>query len=945
MEGLEDELTCPVCLELYTCPLLLPCHHNLCRRCAEAFLETHPDEPAGAQAACSSELIPSLENLGSFACPTCREEVRLGDRGVHGLGRNQMLQNIVDRFKQLHAQSQLKSSTVACLVCDATPPKDAVKSCTTCKLSYCGDCLQLLHPSRGGLANHQLVSPVESFDNQQKTVMCPDHKNKPVELYCKLDKAPVCCLCKLVGKHKEHDVAALEEVYGDKKDDLQKVVEELKGKIEEETTKIKELESRKAAMESHGAQVKSQIKTDCDALINTIREREVVMVAKVDAVLKDDTTKIQSFIDSSHEKVKSANSCLAYAKEAEKETDPACFLQAEQLITGRVEQSTSMFVHDEQYKHIPTDRVTVDLSPVKSLLEGLALPHAPVISLEKCKATAHEATVSWDSDDGKGYKFDVLCSSPGDFPVRMHNVQGNSCEVEGLEESTSYGVTVISKTNSGTAKSDMFPMKTTMEPMGIVQELPHLSEPEEIIQELPQHPEPVDIMQELPQLPEPVDIMQELPQHPEPEEIIQELPQLPEPVDIMQELPQHPEPVDIMQELPQHPEPVEIMQELPQHPEPVDIMQELPQLPEPVDIMQELPQHPEPVEIMQELPRSNYFTERSNSDVPGRRLPRCYMGCSVDKIAATDKDHVTPKVSNAKMEDLQRKVEELEVKTKEEKGKIQKSSLSAPSIDKEKCRTSFDMAYIEWQSPGDIGVFELHCSCADESSDDPPIIIQNIRGNSSVVRGLSSDTMYKSQVCATDGNRVCPSATVTMETIPFFFRFDPETAGKRLHLSERNTRAVKGDEIPSLPEVPGRFKTSTVFGTAAVSGGRHYWEVGTENARYYLLGVAYGDVSREVNIGESPGGWGIERTSGDTYKAHDQGNSHDITFSPHPDKIGVLLDYKAGFVTFQDAESKKVIHTFKVKFERPVYPAFSLWIGLGGISSVLKLHTGVSIPQ
>ncbi|XP_066278841.1 E3 ubiquitin-protein ligase Midline-1-like [Branchiostoma lanceolatum] len=321
------------------------------------------------------------------------------------------------------------------------------------------------------------------------------------------------------------------------------------------------------------------------------------------------------------------------------------------------------------------------------------------------------------------------------------------------------------------------------------------------------------------------------------------------------------------------------------------------------------------------------------------------MGCSVDKIAAVDKHHVTPKVSDEKMEDLQRSVEELEVKAEDDRDETQKSPLSAPSICKEKCRTSFDMAYIEWDSSDDSGVFELHCSCDDESSNDPPIIVENIRGNFSVARGLSSDTKYKFQVCASDDNGVCPSASVTMETLPFFFRFDAETAGKRLHLSERNTRAVKGDAIPSLPVAPGRFKTSTVFGTAAVSGGRHYWEVGTEDARYYLLGVAYGDVSREVNIGESPGGWGIERTSVDAYKAHDQGNSREVNFSPHPDKIGVILDYDSGFVTFQDAISKKVIHTFKVKFERPVYPAFSLWIGLGGISSVLTLHTGVSMPQ
>ncbi|XP_035687565.1 E3 ubiquitin-protein ligase Midline-1-like [Branchiostoma floridae] len=466
MEGLEDELTCPVCLELYTCPLLLPCHHSLCRRCAEAFLETHPDKTAGAQAACCSvpPAPPSTEGkLESFACPTCRKEVGLGDRGVHGLGKNLLLQNIIDRFKQ--AQSQWKRDAVACLVCDATPPRDAVKSCTNCKLSYCRDCLPLVHPSRGVLANHQLVAPVESFDSLQKTVMCPDHKNKPVELYCKNDKTPVCSLCKLVGKHKEHDVAALEEVFETKQEELQKEIKKLGRKTEEETRKIKELEIRKSAMERHGSQVNKKIKTDCDTMINIIREREVAMMAKVDNVVRDDTAKIQTPINSSQGKVKNANSCLAYAKEAAKETDPACFLQTEQLVTSRVEQSANKLRRYEGYPLNPTDRVSVDLSSVKSLLEGLDLPHAPVISPEKCKATAHEATVSWDTGDSKGYKFDVLCSSVGNNPISMLNVEGNSCEVKGLKESEVYSVTVISKTNSGTAKSDSFNMKTKCVPV------------------------------------------------------------------------------------------------------------------------------------------------------------------------------------------------------------------------------------------------------------------------------------------------------------------------------------------------------------------------------------------------------------------------------------------------------------------------------------------------
>lgn len=35
MENLEKQLICPICLEMFTKPVvILPCQHNLCRKCA-----------------------------------------------------------------------------------------------------------------------------------------------------------------------------------------------------------------------------------------------------------------------------------------------------------------------------------------------------------------------------------------------------------------------------------------------------------------------------------------------------------------------------------------------------------------------------------------------------------------------------------------------------------------------------------------------------------------------------------------------------------------------------------------------------------------------------------------------------------------------------------------------------------------------------------------------
>lgn len=41
-EVMEEELTCPVCLELYADPLILPCSHSMCKKCLEEILNNRP---------------------------------------------------------------------------------------------------------------------------------------------------------------------------------------------------------------------------------------------------------------------------------------------------------------------------------------------------------------------------------------------------------------------------------------------------------------------------------------------------------------------------------------------------------------------------------------------------------------------------------------------------------------------------------------------------------------------------------------------------------------------------------------------------------------------------------------------------------------------------------------------------------------------------------------
>uniref|UniRef100_A0A8C3AY03 Tripartite motif-containing protein 54 n=1 Tax=Cyclopterus lumpus TaxID=8103 RepID=A0A8C3AY03_CYCLU len=85
MDNLEKQLICPICLEMFTKPVvILPCQHNLCRKCANDVFQVRG----------------SLTSGGRFRCPSCRHEVVLDRHGVYGLQRNLLVENIIDMFKQ-----------------------------------------------------------------------------------------------------------------------------------------------------------------------------------------------------------------------------------------------------------------------------------------------------------------------------------------------------------------------------------------------------------------------------------------------------------------------------------------------------------------------------------------------------------------------------------------------------------------------------------------------------------------------------------------------------------------------------------------------------------------------------------------------------------------------------------------------------------------------------
>uniref|UniRef100_A0A8C6TJI7 Tripartite motif-containing protein 54 n=1 Tax=Neogobius melanostomus TaxID=47308 RepID=A0A8C6TJI7_9GOBI len=159
MEELEKQLLCPVCLEMFSKPVvILPCQHNLCRKCAnDIFQEANPMWQSRAGSGLSGSAG------GRFRCPSCRHEVTLNRHGVFGLQRNLLVENIIDIYRQ---QNSLKRAP---------------------------------------------LSP---------QLMCEEHPDEKINIYCVLCETPTCSLCKVFGRHRDCEVAPLGTVYVRMKSEL-----------------------------------------------------------------------------------------------------------------------------------------------------------------------------------------------------------------------------------------------------------------------------------------------------------------------------------------------------------------------------------------------------------------------------------------------------------------------------------------------------------------------------------------------------------------------------------------------------------------------------------------------------------------------------------------------------------------------------------------------------
>uniref|UniRef100_A0A671NKA6 Uncharacterized protein n=1 Tax=Sinocyclocheilus anshuiensis TaxID=1608454 RepID=A0A671NKA6_9TELE len=174
----QDELTCPLCLDLLKDPVSIQCGHSYCKSCITGCWDQE-------------------DQMRVYSCPQCRQT--FSPRPT--LARNTMLTDLVEKLKKtkLPADCYAGAGDVQCDVCTGRKYK-AVKSCLVCQESYC----QTHFDRHEELHSHKPHKVIDATGLQE--MICQKHE-KHLEMYCMTDQQ---CICKLCTKyeHKNHNTVS-----------------------------------------------------------------------------------------------------------------------------------------------------------------------------------------------------------------------------------------------------------------------------------------------------------------------------------------------------------------------------------------------------------------------------------------------------------------------------------------------------------------------------------------------------------------------------------------------------------------------------------------------------------------------------------------------------------------------------------------------------------------
>uniref|UniRef100_A0A3P8SZ10 Tripartite motif-containing protein 16-like n=1 Tax=Amphiprion percula TaxID=161767 RepID=A0A3P8SZ10_AMPPE len=168
---------------------------------------------------------------------------------------------------------------------------------------------------------------------------------------------------------------------------------------------------------------------------------------------------------------------------------------------------------------------------------------------------------------------------------------------------------------------------------------------------------------------------------------------------------------------------------------------------------------------------------------------------------------------------------------------------------------------------------------------------------------------------------------------------DPNTAHRRLLLSEWNRKVTVMGREQRYPDHPDRFTERWQVLSKDSLTGRCYWEVEWRGSGV-VVAVAYKNICKKANLhkcgfGQNDKSWCL-RCDTNSYKFFYNSTTTNVS-GPQSSRIGVYLDHSAGILSFYSvSKTITLLHRVQTTFTEPIHAGVG-FLNVGATAEFLKL--------
>ena len=327
----EEQLDCPLCLDTYTDPKQLQCHHIFCQQCLLSMV-----------------VRDQLGQLG-LSCPSCHHITPIPERGVAGL----QPAFCINRFLEYQDALKTLADTAKKLVASAT-----------------------------------IDTAENSADRPARLPYCLKHVKEEARLYCGMCNELVCLQCIMKGgSHHDHEYTLLNEAFEKQEQEITSLLGPMDMQVSDMKKTLTLLGTCCGEISDQQAATKGSVHATFERLREVLNVRETELVNKIDKLTQGKLKSLAVQKDQIETTLVQLSSCLLLIRESDKEK---YLLTIKAKVIEEMKALSNLF----RPHHLePCSEADMTFSATEEAIVEVCLKHGevfvPVIDPSKCYATGN----------------------------------------------------------------------------------------------------------------------------------------------------------------------------------------------------------------------------------------------------------------------------------------------------------------------------------------------------------------------------------------------------------------------------------------------------------------------------------------------------------------------------------------------------------------------------